>query len=139
MPKLRVDFSQSKEFDAIPTGSYPAVLDETEVKDGNEYPYVNWTFKIVAGEYTGRKQWLMTSTSPKAAWGLRAALRALGETNPDLDGDDFDVDPDDYLGREAIINVIQETYQNRLQNKIESLTAMPMAAGMSSGSGRRLS
>ena len=123
MAKVRVDFSQAKEFEAIPAGSYPMVLDETEVREGSgEYPYVNWTFKIETGEFAGRKQWLMTSLSPKATWNLKAALRALGETSPDLDSDTFEMDPDDYLGHRVIGNVIQETYKNQLTNKIDSLS-----------------
>jgi len=131
--KIRVDFSQAKEFEALPAGAYPMVLDETEVREGSgEYPYINWTFKIVSGEHTGRKQWLMTSLSPKATWNLKAALRALGETSPDLDNDDFEMDPDDYLGREVIGNVIQETYKGNLQNKIDSLA--PIGSGTSTAS-----
>jgi len=134
--KVRVDFSQAKEFEAIPGGAYPMVLDETEVREGSgEYPYVNWTFKIETGEFAGRKQWLMTSLSPKATWRLKDTLRALGETHPDLDSDGFEMDPDDYVGRRCIGNVIQETYQNKLQNKIDSIAA---ANGAAASSGSRV-
>lgn len=133
-----MDFSQAKEFEAIPAGAYPMVLEETEVREGSgEYPYVNWTFKIETGEYAGRKQWLMTSLSPKATWNLKAALRALGEDSPDLDSDEFEMDPDDYLGRRVIGNVIQETYKGNLNNKIDSLSAIEGAVSSSRSGGFR--
>jgi hypothetical protein len=131
LPKIRVDFSKVQSYDVLPEGGYPAVLEETEVRSSNssDYPYVNWQFKITTGEHAGRKQWLMTSTSPNAAWALRAALAALGETDESIVGSNeqgVDIDPDDYLGRECVINVIQETYNNELRNKIENLS--PLAA-----------
>lgn len=134
MPKVRVDFSQAQDFEAIPAGAYPAVLEETEVRESNSgpYPYINWTFKIVSGDYVNRKQWFMTSVSPKAAGFLKDALKALGETNETIIGKDVkdaDIDPDDYLGREVIINVVQETYDNTLRNKVDSLSTMAAIGG----------
>lgn len=136
MPKVKVDFSQAKDFEVLPVGSYPIVVAETEIRNSNssQFQYINWTLEVETGEHAGRKLWLTSSLNPKATWSLKLVLRALGETSPDLDKDEFDIDPDDYLGRRAIANVTQEEYNGRMQNRVESLSS-PLV-GASSGNGK---
>jgi hypothetical protein len=135
MARVKVDFSKARDFEALPVGAYPVTVEATEIRDGKNYPYINWEFKVKTGEFAGRKLWMISSMSPDATWSLKAALRALGETNPALDSDEFEMDPDDYLGREAIANVTQEEYNDRMQNRVESLT--PAGASSSGGGGGR--
>lgn len=138
MVRVKVDFSKARDFEALPIGPYPVIVEGTEIREGKNYPYVNWEFKVKTGEFAGRKLWMISSLSPDATWSLKATLRALGETNPDLDSDEFEMDPDDYLGREAIANVSQEEYNDRMQNRVDSLTAPTGGASSgASGGGRR--
>lgn len=122
MAKIRVDFSKARDFEAMPVGPYPIVVEETEIRDGREFPYINWTLKVETGENAGRKLWMTSSLDPNATWSLKSALKALGETSPELNEDTFEIDPDDYLGRRAIANVSQETYQGTLRNKVDTLS-----------------
>jgi hypothetical protein len=135
LAKVRVDFSKARDFEAMPVGPYPIVVEETEIRDGKEFPYINWTLKVDTGENAGRKLWMTTSLDPNSTWSLKNSLKALGETSPDLNEDTFEIDPDDYLGRRAIANVSQETYQGSLRNKVDSLSPIPGAAS-STGSSR---
>lgn len=135
MAKVRVDFSKATDYEALPVGSYPVVVEETEIRDGREYPYINWTLKIETGEFAGRKLWMISTLKPEGTWSLKNALRALGETSEGLNEDTFEIDPDDYLGRRAIANVSQEEYQKVMRNRVDSLTA-PSDGAQTSGSGR---
>ncbi len=123
MAKIRVDFSQAKGFEVIPVGVYPVTVEETEVKQSNssEYPYINWTLEIASGEFAGRKLWMMTSLSPKATFRLRDALKAMGETDPSIEEDEFEMDPDDYLGKSALAVVTQEEYNKTMRNRVDEL------------------
>jgi hypothetical protein len=133
LAKVRVDFSKARDFEAMPVGPYPVVVEETEIRDGKEFPYINWTFKVETGENAGRKLWMRTSLDPNSTWSLKAALKALGETSPQLNEDTFEIDPDDYLGRRAIANVSQETYQGTLRNNIDTLSPIQGTPTSSSG------
>lgn len=131
MPKIKVDFSKTQGFEALPAGDYPITVEETEVRQGAKAEYVNWTLKVETGEFAGRKLWMTSSLLDTAAWSLKAALQALGETDPSIVGSDVGVvefDPDDYLGRSAIAHVSQETYKERLQNRVDSLSPSSSAA-----------
>jgi hypothetical protein len=136
MAKVRVDFSKARDFEALPAGPYPIVVEETEIRDGREYPYINWKMKVETGESAGRFLWMISSLNPDATWSLKNALRALGETSDDLNADEFEVDPDDYLGRRAIANVSQETYNGQLRNRVDSLSPASADGAPASG-GRR--
>lgn len=138
MPKVRVDFSKARDFEALPVGVYLVTVEETEVKDSNssEYQYIKWTLQVATGEFAGRKLWMQTSLSPKATFGLRLALQALGETNPELESDEFEMDPDDYLGRSALAVVSQEEYNQRMQNRVDKLLP-PDSLSASNGSAKK--
>lgn len=132
MPSFKVNFSDVKTFDAIVAGMYRCRVDDAEVRDSKEgeYPYINWTVSIVDGDNKGRKLWLMTSLSPKAAWKLQETLIAFG-AHPDSVKGEFEIDPDDYLGAEFMAEVVVEHYGGSDRNKIDS--AQPIAGGAATG------
>lgn len=131
MPEpIHVDFSQSNDFELLDAGLYEGKIAATEVKPGQNAPYINWTIEVPRPSGNGvAKVWLVTSLSPGAAWKLRETLVALGEDAESLKGSDVGVDIAQYVGRPCRVLVSQETYQGRLQNRAESLYASEAPAG----------
>lgn len=108
MPKLsssmaaKVDEIESEAFEAIPEGTYLAVLEgEVESKEGNKGPYWKWVFKITQeGEGHGRKMFMNTSLNEAALWKLKEVFAAFGES--------ADADTDDLIGREVKLYLVQK-------------------------------
>lgn len=107
---MRIDFSgvETKNFDAIPAGSYKAKVTNYEVRESGPNAknpgaqYINWEFTIQEGEYEGRKQWTNTSLLPQALFALKDMLAATGKF--EVDGE-LDFDPDDVVGADLVIVV----------------------------------
>lgn len=133
MGKIKVDFSQAKEFEVLPIGNYPVVVEEIEVRESNssEFPYLNWKMRVETGEHARRVIWMMTSLSPKAAFRLKAVLRALGEEIDDK-AEDIDIDPDDYVGRRAVAVLEHEMYNDSPRERCNEL--IPAGGGSGGGS-----
>ena len=119
---IHIDFSNVEDaFEPLPTGAYPVQVTAVEVRDGQSgFPYLNWTFEVQDGEFTGRKLWGVTSLSPKALWKLKEFLKAVGEDETTLGREDFDLDPDAYIGKTILAGVTQESYEGKIQNRVDS-------------------
>ncbi len=119
---VRVNFSDVKDFTPIPAKVYKVRVVEFQESqsESSEYPYYKTTLEVAEGEFEGRKLFTNLSLSPKAAWKLKEALIAFGESDESLKGD-FDLDIFAYQGVECKAAVTQEPYQGNLQNKIASL------------------
>jgi hypothetical protein len=129
---VRVNFSGVQDFTPIPAGVYKVVALEFQENqsESSEYPYYKTTLEISEGDHAGRKLFTNFSLSPKAAWKLREALVAFGESEESLKGD-FDLDIFAYQGVECKAAVTQEAYQGNMQNRVTSLApinAVPKAA-----------
>lgn len=96
----------------VDRGSYQVVVDSVEQKDGNEYPYFSWTFKITGDEFTGQKLFFNTSTAPQSLWNLRSLLEAMGADVPD---EDCDVDPEDLIGAALTVEVEHEKHDGKIR------------------------
>jgi len=121
MSIFKVNFDDIKEdFTPIPAGVYPVVFVDYSEEEGPAAPYVAVTFEITEGEYAKRNLWTNISMSPKAAWKLKEAMIAFGEPAETLIGD-VEFDPERYVGVECRAAVIQEPYEGKQVNKIDSL------------------
>jgi hypothetical protein len=105
MPKAEIDFTNTEGSGRLKDGTYRARLESVEQKDGRDYPLWVWTFTSLEPETAGRQSQHTTSLSPKAAFFVRQVLEALGA---DVPGSMAKINTDDYLGREAMILVIQD-------------------------------
>ncbi len=131
MRKLNLDFTSVDTFDPVPPGDYPVTISKIEIRvsesnpDGD--PYLNWELQIASGEHQGRRLWYMTSTAPRALWKLKETLKALGIEGETLDlewNDENEVTSPALKGFDCIASVIQEQYQGRMQNRVNSLEAV---------------
>jgi hypothetical protein len=107
LPKLnsttaaKVEEAEGGDFEPIPEGVYPAVLDgEVEPCDGPKGLYWKWTFKLTGEDYSGRKMFLNTSLNDNALWRLKEVFEAFGVPN--------DTDTDDLIGKPVKLYLVQK-------------------------------
>lgn len=145
MGSISINFAEvESSFETMEAGFYPAVCEKVEVRESksSEYPYLNWEWTISEGEHEGRKQWQITSLSPKAAFRLKDQLIALGV----IDGteEDFPVEWDDDVevtpsagplllepevsGLAALLHVTVELYEGKERNKVDEIRAIDDAS-----------
>ncbi|MDM7940126.1 MAG: DUF669 domain-containing protein [Methanothrix sp.] len=128
--QIDLDFSNVQEFEAIPAGNYPIVVEQVEMKQSqnSDYPYLNYTLTITDGEYANRKLFMISSLSPKALWRAKAVFQTLGVYQEKMD---IQVDDDtnlvvfpELVGAVGIAVVGQETYEGRIQNRVQDIVPM---------------
>ena len=101
---------------AIPDGSYLAEVvevEERESQSGNDN--LNWKWKITGGPAKGAVLFDNTSLQPQALWRLKGLLEVLGEEVPD---GAMDLDLSSLVGREALLEVTNETYEGKKRPRI---------------------
>lgn len=138
--KIPVDFSDVQQGGAIAAGDYPAVIADVLLKEkpGAEHQYLNWDCVIAEGEYEGRHQFMVTSFSPGSKWKMQECFVNLGyaDLNFDLEIDDQTgqlIGPE-VIGLPCVIQVFQETYNNRMTSKISTILS-PNGENIAQGGG----
>lgn len=129
MPKLNQKKAAAVEeaegggdFEALEEGLYVLKLRDCKVaeKEGPSGPYWIWEFEIPEEyENAGRRFWMNTSLSEKAAWKLNETFSAFGVP--------ADTDTDELVGRLVQGYVTQEVQQKgknagKLTNSLETLS-----------------
>jgi hypothetical protein len=130
MSPISVNFSDVEDFELLPAGVYPATVTavtESENPGPSGYTYLNWEFTILEGEFEDRKQWTITSLSPKAAFRLKEVLVAFGVSAAEI-AEMEEFEPSDYLGTHVHLSVTQENYEGTLRNTVKSLHAVEGAS-----------
>jgi hypothetical protein len=110
-----------QDFTPMPSGTYGAKIvaaewreanDDTkkaweEENPGEEHPgYINWEFDITEPEeYNNRKAWRNTSLTPKGLPMLKELLLAVGETDEDLNNDEYVLEPSDHIGKDVRLSL----------------------------------
>lgn len=123
MTKYRVNFSEVEDFEPIPSGVYKLVATDFEEREGPAAPYIAYTFEVDEGEHSGRKLWTNLSMSPKAAFKVKEFCIAMGE-DPSTLTDDFEFDPEVYLGVQCRALVVQEKFEGKTNNKIDQFLTL---------------
>lgn len=102
-------------------GTYPAIIheiEEGESKEGNPKIEIKW--KITGKKNNGVVIYDHVSLLPNALWRLKGLLEALGEEIPNSS---VDLDLDDLDGREANIEVTNETWENKQRPRVTGYTS----------------
>ena len=124
-----VDFSNVDdvgEFEAIPRGKYPCVVDslEFDYSQSKGNPMWTWTLEIEDGEFAGRKLFFHTTFHDK---GLPFAKKTLAAVAPQYLESSFDAeavaDSGDLVGIRVTAEVTQKKYEGRMRNNVRGLTA----------------
>ena len=137
MTQIRIDFSDIEEFEPLPVGRYPIMVEVVALRQSqsSENPYLNWELKVTVEPYLNRRLFLMTSLSPKALWRLKAVFEAFGVFAEDMNLETTEVDDMEILitpavaGKAAIASVSQEVYQGRVQNRVDDVFSAGNEAG----------
>lgn len=127
MTRLTVDFSQVAEYEALPPGEYPVVIDAVELRqsESSEHPYLNFTLRVSDGEFENRLLWFIGSLSPKALFRLKAVFDSFG-----LVDDQTELEVDDatgvlltpsLVGLPAVARVTNELYQGSMRSRVNEL------------------
>ena len=126
MPVVRVDLSEAKSFEPLPEGAYLVAVTGVEAKQSVAGEgMLNWTLTVQDGEFTGRKVWLNTMTEGKGAFRLVQLLDAVYQAP---EGEQIDLDPQDVIGCELTVTVKQRPYEDRIQNEVVKMIAIPCKA-----------
>lgn len=105
MPKLNKETAKkvgqaNSDFEVLPPDTYEARLREVATKEGEKAPYWRWEFEIPEGlPFAGRRLWVNTSLSEKAAFKLNEAFTAFGVA--------ADTDTDELIGQSVLLSVSQ--------------------------------
>jgi hypothetical protein len=139
---LNLAGADTKGFDAIPADTYDcAVVKVTDIavkgEDGNlpkGTPGISVQFRIVGGEYDNRRvfnnYWIAPAKIGGKAYEKKAMMDgmiakffiALGFTEEEVTGGDFDPDyDDDVVGRECRVVVGQKEYAGETQNVVKAV------------------
>lgn len=113
--KLKVNFTGVETRAHVPDGWYHAKVAETSVEEGNQAPYIKWTYELVDPEFKGRKVFDNTSLAPQSLWNLRNLLETLGVDTPDGEAE---LDLDSYHGLELMLHIENETYEGKERPKV---------------------
>lgn len=126
MGKLHIplDFDGVEDFDVIPAGVYPAVIEKLtykEAKEAGKFPQVSVEYTVTDPEFEGRKLWQNLSFSPKAVFRMAKFFAAFGEDYAELEVDEDTgvvTDPD-LAGMAVEVKTFVEPYQGVDRNKID--------------------
>lgn len=121
---ISIDFTGADVRALLPVGAYPITVTNVEVREGPSGKYLNWEFQISDGEFQNQKLWMVTSLTPKSLWKLKETLIALGADPANLAGE-TDIDPEDFIGAEAmaIVAQVKRTDTGEMKNEVSKLQA----------------
>lgn len=128
---VKVDFAgvESGGGRKVPDGNYTAEVVKIEEKESEKgSPYLKWQWKITSKECRGASLWDNTSLQPQALWRLRGLLECLGEEIPE---GSMDIDLEEYVGKEARLEVTNEKYNGKDQPRVTGFDSMEGGASSS--------
>jgi hypothetical protein len=99
----------------IEDGTYPAVVKSCEVKESDNGEYLSFQWEVKQSKSATVLVYDNASLQPQALWRLKLLLETLGEEVPD---GAMDIDPDDFAGREAKVEITNEKYDGKRRPRI---------------------
>jgi hypothetical protein len=128
--RVTVDFSEVEEFEPLPKGEYPAVIESIEYREAQEegkFDYLNVEYTVTEPEFKGRKLWQVWSFSPKSLWRMKQTLENLGvfeeEIEVDYDEESMIVTEPALVGTPVMLTVSTRPYEGRIQNDVTAVTS----------------
>lgn len=113
MAKWKVDFTGVEDksgYDSIVPGKYLVAVESISKEEGDEYPYLQWSLKIMAGTCKGLHIRHITSLKPSALFNLRNTLTSLGLKVPKAA---ISLDPDKLIGAQMGVEVFLKPYEGK--------------------------
>jgi len=109
MVRIKMNLDEiSDSFEVIEPGKYNAKVHDIEEKDSSSgNPMLEWTWKIIGGEYNGREIKSFTSLQEHALFGLKSHLSAFGMKGS------VEFDTDKLIGKKAKLVIGKTVVKNR--------------------------
>lgn len=144
MVKVNLQGQELMTFEAVPAGTYRVSVDRAEERTSQSSSEANifWLLRIsevirinrpdaVADPSTLVNRTIMhgTSLQEQALWNLYRTLIALGEDPEAVGVDDYDFEPEDFVGRECVVQVTLREYpvgSGVMTNQIQNLRSLSM-------------
>ncbi len=131
MPAIHLDFSNIEDFDPLPPGVYPVIIESLQVRDSTEKPgnqYLNWVLSVSEGDYEGRKVFMTNGLTEKSLYYLHEQFLNLEVIEDDAAEMDLEVDEEtgyvlepDVTGIAALAEVSQRVNKGKLVNQVDYL------------------
>lgn len=141
MPGMSIDFSEVEDsFEALPEGEYECVVEDAQVRESksSDNPYINFEMKVLDEEFEDRRIWIGASLSPKALFGLKSVLVALGAISEDDEIDlewdeEIDMTPKEgpqvtnpeVIGLPCTVATVNSVYESRERQDAWKSTVLP--------------
>ncbi len=105
-------------YELVPTGEYPAVIDDVEYSDGKFGQQLRFRFAL-QGQYQGRilSGWTSPTFSPNSK--LYGWVRSALGGGPIPKGQEFN--SDEIIGKQVILVVVQKVGENGPYSRIEDV------------------
>lgn len=136
MVKVNLKNQEIRNFETIPNGVYRVEVDRCEERQSaaNE-PNIFFLFKTTdvltlrqpnenQEGLVGRTVMHGCSLQEKALWNLYRTLIALGGDPGEIDDESYELDVDEWVGKECVITVGSKVYQGQNQNQVLNLRAL---------------
>lgn len=145
MVKVNLEGQELMSFEAIPAGTYRVSVDRAEerVSQTSQEPNIFWLFRIsevirvnradqVDDPSTLVNRTIMhgTSLQEKALWNLYRTLIALGEDPDDVGVEGYEFEPEDFVGRECVVQVTVREYpvgSGQMTNQVQNIRSLSEA------------
>jgi hypothetical protein len=131
MAQIHLDFSNIEEFDPLPKGDYPVVIESAQVRESKENPgteYLNWELTVTDGEFEGRKLFMSNGLTEKSLYYLHQQFLDIGVIDEDAVEMDLEVDEEtgyliepEVAGIAAIATVGTQVRKGKIQNTVDRL------------------
>jgi hypothetical protein len=127
---MRIPFKGIKDLSvAIPAGKYNALLEKVTKAHGPAADYFKLEFKIVGGDFEGKKLFRNLSLSTDALWAFKQAMINLGTDEDIFEEDDVEVDEviADRIGATCTLDVAVKEYQGKDTNEVKKILEPDLA------------
>lgn len=142
MVKVNLQGQELMTFEAVPPGTYRVSVDRAEERtsQASSEPNIFWLFRIsevirvnrpdaIDDPSTLVNRTIMhgTSLTEKALWNLYRTLIALGEDPEEVGVEDYEFDPEDFVGRECVVQVTVREYppgSGVMTNQIQNIRSL---------------
>lgn len=127
MPRLSLDLREARSFEPTEPGTYPMLVESIEdpkpsKEKGTLGVTVHFKFQDPSLDQKCGTVMRWYAIEGKGSGFFREFWKAA--TGEDLPiGEQFDIDTDDAIGRPVIVQISNEAYEGRMQNRVERVAA----------------
>ena len=132
-----LDFSNVQDYAAIPSSEengepYRVKVAESAMGSSKRSSQPKWRMTLLVVEpeaFAGRKLFLEHSLQDQALWAVARTIGALTGEEISSDTGEFNFDPEQYVGLEALAVVsVDSSYDGTPRNKVDRLTSLAVSA-----------